>query len=173
MCFADLLCRVMCAERGKKSSSSLMTNDSVPAWIRQSSAWLAKHSQLYLMYEEYEKKRSQGHNVSFDDISGDSSEQDQVWGEYAEVASRASLELGERKRKAVVYDDGMTETQFLNMVEKEEKKKETARVCTFRLSSYLLLFSCVSPEGNQQVQKEVRRRQPGSCTEQGGGQDIE
>lgn len=114
-------------KRGKKSSSSLMTNDSVPAWIRQSSAWLAKHSQLYLMYEEYEKKRSQGHNVSFDDISGDSSEQDQVWGEYAEVASRASLELGERKRKAVVYDDGMTETQFLNMVEKEEKKKETAR----------------------------------------------
>lgn len=111
-----------------------MTNDAVPQWIRQPGAWLAKHSQLYLMFEEFDKQRKRGHDVelrNLDTGDGDGSSSGAIWDSYAETATVAMQDIGERKRKAVVYDDGLTETQFMNMVEDAEKKQEVARVCSF------------------------------------------
>ena len=119
--------------------SALMTNDTVPRWIRQPTAWLAKHSQLYLMFEEFDKQRVRGHDVelrTMDTSDGDGSSGGAIWDSYAESATVALQEIGERKRKTVVYDDGLTEMQFMNMVEDEEKKQEKARV----RASYCFIF---------------------------------
>jgi SNF2 family DNA or RNA helicase len=115
---------------------SLMTNDLVPQWIRQPSAWLAKHTQLYLMFEEFDKQRVQGHDVELRILdTGDSdSGSGAIWDSYAENATVALQDIGERKRKSVMYDDGLTETQFMNLVEKEENKKEAERASQAQLT---------------------------------------
>jgi hypothetical protein len=115
--------------------SALMSNDAVPRWVRQPTAWLAKHAQLYLMFEEFDKQRVRGHDVELRQLEagegggdGSGGGSGAIWDSYAESASVALQDVGERKRKSVVYDDGLTEAQFMNMVEDEEKKQEVARV---------------------------------------------
>lgn len=132
-----MLCFVAEYDEKDELPTALMTNDMVPRWIRQPAAWLAKHSQLYLMFEEFDKQRVRGHDVELRttvDTAGDgdgSNSSGAIWESYAEDATAALQAIGERKRKTVMYDDGLTETQFITMVENEEKKQEIARVCLY------------------------------------------
>lgn len=134
-CSVVLLLFCDCLEYDEEAiPSALMSNDSVPGWVRQPSAWLAKHAQLYLMFEEFDKQRIRGHDVDLRTLDPGTADRSNgssgggIWDSYAESATVALQEVGERKRKAVVYDDGLTEQQFMNMVENEEEKQEVARV---------------------------------------------
>ena len=125
----------------KSQPPALMTNDTVPVWIRHAEAWQSKHVQLHLMYEEYDKQRVRGHDVDLRklDSTGDSDAGSGgvIWDSYASVPDQ---EIGERKRKVVQYDDGLTETQFINMVENEEKKQAMAKVSLCNCCDWPLLI---------------------------------
>jgi hypothetical protein len=96
------------------------------------------------MFEEFDKQRVRGHDVELRNFDtgegGGSTSSGAIWDSYAETATVALQDMGERKRKAVVYDDGLTETQFMNMVESEEQKLENARVSSRSTRLIVALF---------------------------------
>ena len=118
--------------RGLAAPPKLMSAGDAPAWMKEGDSWDRKHSQLFVINRAYDDDTSGN-----DGGSGSGESVLQLGEEYslaAAAAAAAALEEGEmkRKRKVVLYDDGLTETQFLNLVEEQtdevEAEAEAARV---------------------------------------------
>lgn len=124
--------------------SRLMGVSDVPLWARSQESWLPKHHQLFTMSDQVEKNNLQvGNNgvytvVEVDNGGGDDDDESNVDGASIDGANstnngggrglsnfgNVSWGASTRKRKAttgVIYDDGLTETQFMDLVEKTEK----------------------------------------------------
>mmetsp|Transcript_14910 Transcript_14910/g.22432 ORF Transcript_14910/g.22432 Transcript_14910/m.22432 type:complete len:1326 (+) Transcript_14910:95-4072(+) len=107
----------------------LMEENGVPAWAREQSAWLSKHQQLFLMSEHVEKMNisatSEGYTLADEEEESnvDTTSQDGDTGEGGRGAMPSM-----RKRKAVVYDDGLSDAQFVDFVERGGQPEDFAAV---------------------------------------------
>jgi hypothetical protein len=109
----------------------LMTVAQVPLWARNQEAWFSKHHQLLAMSEQVDKNNLQvgNGNAYTVEAEGDDEEDSNIDAASVDGVSGGGRGLGAwgsstRKRKSttgVAYDDGLTETQFMELVEKNEK----------------------------------------------------
>jgi hypothetical protein len=110
----------------------LMTVAQVPLWARSQEAWFSKHHQLLAMSEQVDKNNLQvgNGNAYTVEAEGDDEEDSNLDAASVDGVSGGGRGLGgswsasTRKRKSttgLAYDDGLTETQFMELVEKSEQ----------------------------------------------------
>jgi hypothetical protein len=129
----------------------LMSVAEVPSWTKTQEAWLSKHHQLLAMSEQVDKNNMQvgdGGVYGAAEADGDEEEDSNIDALSVEGASggrglggsAGAWSTNTRKRKSVAgaYDDGLTETQFMELVEKTEKVHSFC-LCPSALSFLLLL----------------------------------
>ena len=130
----------------RKDTPALIPANEIPSWARTPEMWLNKHQQLYVMVEQSDKmKAAMGKakgNVTAaapgEDESMGMDEAEEfthyVDGDYS-FASDAALGGAEgtnkRKRKAVTYNDGLSEAQFISMVERTGRVSSIISICCF------------------------------------------
>lgn len=116
--------------------SRLMSVAEVPSWTKTPAAWQSKHHQLLAMSEQVDKNNLQVGDGGIYTVDGDADDEDESNADAASVdgasggrgmralTGASPWSASSRKRKTtsgVVYDDGLTETQFMDLVEKSEK----------------------------------------------------
>lgn len=117
----------------------LMSVAEVPSWAKTQEAWLSKHHQLLAMSEQVEKNNMQvGNGGAYtaeaegeeEDSNLDTTSIDGASGGRGLGAAAVGVTWNTRKRKSApgAYDDGLTETQFMELVEKTEKVNSAPRI---------------------------------------------
>jgi hypothetical protein len=108
----------------------LMSVAEVPPWTKTQEAWLSKHHQLLAMSEQVDKNNLQvGDGGAYtvdaegeeEDSNLDAASVDGASGGRGLGAPAATWNTRKRKSAPGAYDDGLTETQFMELVEKTEK----------------------------------------------------
>ena len=107
-------------ELRNKKVTPLMAASAVPDWAKMPDMWQPRHQQLLLMSEQAQRVRKGGaegtgsaqqvHDYTIADVGDDDDDS-------KSVDSAAATER-RRKRKFVAYSDGLSDAQFISMVER-------------------------------------------------------
>jgi hypothetical protein len=113
----------------------LIPANNVPEWARSPEMWLSRHQQLFAMAEQSDKMSQQKGSKGAGGVvktggDGESVVDDADEEGMDDAALMALEESRKRKRKSVQYSDGMSDAQFISMVER------TGRVSSRSLSVF-------------------------------------